>query len=163
MNFCWTALLEIGLFSDLNCVLIPNWIAWNRTVYGIKIDLALDNHQMLICNQTPKKPTNKQTTMLNVLVLFYMCISVPSFIYALCIYQREIQTLVFDKDSKRCPWCNGYWRCPWCNCYRRRMWTRRHEFKSWTSLITFHIALIALGKVWIQIFSLQLWVNSRAD
>ena len=54
-------------------------------------------------------------------------------------------------------------RCPWCNCYRRRKWTRRHEFKSWTKLITFHIALIPLGKVWIQLFSLQLWVNSRTD
>ena len=30
-------------------------------------------------------------------------------------------------------------------------------------LIAFHIALILLGKVWIQLFSLQLWVNSRAD
>ena len=49
----------------------------------------------------------------------------------------------------------------WCNCYRRRKWTRRHEFKSWTKLIAFHIALIPLGKVWIQLFSLQLWVNSR--
>ena len=27
----------------------------------------------------------------------------------------------------------------------------------------FHIALIPLGKVWIQLFSLQLWINSRAD
>ena len=27
----------------------------------------------------------------------------------------------------------------------------------------FHIALIPLGKVWIQSFSLQLWVNSRTD
>ena len=54
-------------------------------------------------------------------------------------------------------------RCPWCNCYRRRKWTRRHEFKSWTRLIAFHIALIPLGKVWIQLFSLQLWVNSRKD
>ena len=27
----------------------------------------------------------------------------------------------------------------------------------------FHITLIPLGKVWIQLFSLQLWVNSRAD
>ena len=50
-----------------------------------------------------------------------------------------------------------------CNGYRRRKWTRRHEFKSWTRLIAFHIALISLGKVWIQLFSLQLWVNSRAD
>ena len=54
-------------------------------------------------------------------------------------------------------------RCPWCNGYRRRKWTRRHEFKSWTILIAFHIALIHLGKVWIQLFSLQLWVNSRTD
>ena len=52
---------------------------------------------------------------------------------------------------------------PWCNDYRRRIWTRRHEFKSSTWLIAFHIALIPLGKVWIQLFSLQLWVNSRAD
>ena len=28
-------------------------------------------------------------------------------------------------------------------------------------MIAFHIALILLGKVWIQLFSLQLWVNSR--
>ena len=55
------------------------------------------------------------------------------------------------------------WRCPWCNCYRRNKWTRRHEFKSWTRLIAFHIALIPLGKVWIQLFSLPLWVNSRTD
>ena len=54
-------------------------------------------------------------------------------------------------------------RCPWCNGYRPRKWTRRHEFKSWPRLIAFHIALIPLGKVWIQLFSLQLWVNSRAD
>ena len=40
--------------------------------------------------------------------------------------------------------------CPWCNGYRRRKWTRRHEFKSWTRPIAFHIALIPLGKVWIQ-------------
>ena len=54
-------------------------------------------------------------------------------------------------------------RCPWCSRYRRRKWTRRYEFKSWTKLIAFHIALIPLGKVWIQLFSLQLWVNSRID
>ena len=54
-------------------------------------------------------------------------------------------------------------RCPWCNGYRLRKWTRRHEFKSWTRLIAFHIALIPLGKVWIQLFSFQLWINSRAD
>ena len=52
---------------------------------------------------------------------------------------------------------------PWCSRYRRRKWRRRHEFKSWTRLIAFHIALIPLGKVWIQLFSLQLWADSRTD
>ena len=55
------------------------------------------------------------------------------------------------------------WRFSWCNVYRPRKWTRRHGFKSWTRLIAFQIALISLGKVWIQLFSLQLWVNSRTD
>ena len=58
---------------------------------------------------------------------------------------------------------NKTWRYTWCNSYRCWKWTRRHDFKSWTRLIAFHIALIPLGKVWIQLFSLQLWVNSRAD
>ena len=55
------------------------------------------------------------------------------------------------------------WRCPWCNGYRRWKWTRWNEFKSWTKLTAFHLVLIPLGKVWIQLFSLQLWVNSRTD
>ena len=58
---------------------------------------------------------------------------------------------------------NLFRKCPSCNGYRRRKWTRRLEFKSWTRLIAFHIILIPLGKVWIQLFSLQLWVNSRID
>ena len=71
-----------------------------------------------------------------------------------------------------CAWCffavilrrfTPWMRCPWCSRYRRRKWTRRYEFKSWTRPIAFHIALIPLGKVWIQLLSLQLWVNSRTD
>ena len=54
-------------------------------------------------------------------------------------------------------------RCSWCNGYRRRKWRRWHEFKTWTRLIAFHIALIPLGKVWIKLFSLQLWGNSGTD
>ena len=34
--------------------------------------------------------------------------------------------------------------------------------KSWTRLFAFHIMLIPLGKIQILLFSLQLWVNSRA-
>ena len=55
------------------------------------------------------------------------------------------------------------WRCPWFNGYRRRKWTRRHEFKPWTRLIAFHMALILLRKVRMQLFSLLLWWNSRGD
>ena len=51
---------------------------------------------------------------------------------------------------------------PMVNGYRRRKWTWWHEFKPWTRLIAFHIVLIPLGKVGIQLFSLQLWVN-RTD
>ena len=36
------------------------------------------------------------------------------------------------------------------------------KFKSQTRLFAFHIALLPLGKVWIQLFSLQLWINSSA-
>ena len=68
------------------------------------------------------------------------------------------KTLEYNNNNN-----NNNSRCPWCNGYRRRKWTRRHQFKSWTRLIAFHIALIPLGKVWIQSLSLQLWVNSRAD
>ena len=43
------------------------------------------------------------------------------------------------------------------------VFTRRPVLKSWTRQSSFHIVLIPLGKVCIQIFSLQLWVNSRVD
>ena len=57
-----------------------------------------------------------------------------------------------------------YYNCNiWCNGYPRRKWTRRLEFKSWTRMIAFHIVVIPLGKVWFQLFCLQLWVNSRTD
>ena len=40
---------------------------------------------------------------------------------------------------------------------------RRPEFKSSTRLFVFYVVLEALGKVRIQLFSLQLGVNSRSD
>ena len=51
------------------------------------------------------------------------------------------------------------WRHLLCNSYPRRKWTRRHEFKPWTWLFVFHIVLIPLRKVWIQLFYLQLWIK----
>ena len=79
--------------------------------------------------------------------------------------EKSVMPLVGNHLTNHWPWVVwfkeaeimgvGRWRCPWCNGYSRRKWTRRHEFKSSTRLIAFHIALIPLGKVWIQLFSLQ--------
>ena len=51
----------------------------------------------------------------------------------------------------------------WCYGYHCRKWSRQPEFKSTMRLFAFHITLQSLGKVWIQLFTLQLWVNNRAD
>ena len=53
--------------------------------------------------------------------------------------------------------------CLECNGYHHRKWTQQPEFKSWMRQFAFSIALIPLGNVWIQLFSLKLWVNSRVD
>ena len=78
-------------------------------------------------------------------------------------HRSIIDTGTWKRWKKILPLSHYSWRCPWCNGYRSRKWTRRHEFESWMRLIAFHIALIPLGKVWIQLFSLPLWVNSRVD
>ena len=66
-----------------------------------------------------------------------ICIYVYMYVY-ICMY-----TYVY-----MCIYIHRYiWRGSWCNGYRRRKWARQHEFKSWTRLITFHRALIPLGKV----------------
>ena len=63
--------------------------------------------------------------------------------------------------------CLRFWVCLfrrlWCYGYRPRKWTQGPEFKSWTSLFAFSIALIPLGKAWIQLFSFDLWINCKAD
>ena len=50
----------------------------------------------------------------------------------------------------------------WLLCYDYCCWgwTWQYEFKPWIWPFAFHITLI---KLWIQLFSLQLWVNNRAD
>ena len=51
-------LFTIKLYLHLNGVLVLNWIVWNRTIF-IKMDLALNNLQRLICHktQTANQPT----------------------------------------------------------------------------------------------------------
>ena len=41
---------------ELNCVLMLNWIVWNRTVFCIKMNLALNILQRLICHKTKPNP-----------------------------------------------------------------------------------------------------------
>ena len=43
-----------------------------------------------------------------------------------------------------------------CNDNHHRKWTWQLKFKSWMRLFAFHIAQILLGKIYIQVFSLQL-------
>ena len=45
-----------------------------------------------------------------------------------------------------------HWKC-----------TQWPEFKSWMELFSFHIVLIPLGKVWIQLFFPHKWENSKSD
>ena len=37
---------------ELNCVLLLNWIVWNRTVYMNKNEFCIDNLQWLMCHKT---------------------------------------------------------------------------------------------------------------
>ena len=83
--------------------------------------------------------------------------------YSLTSWHKIILVRLTCHKNKSIIMTIAFSRCPWHNGYRHRKWTRRHKFKSWMRLIAFHIALIPLGKVWIQLFSLQLWVNSRTD
>ena len=55
------------------------------------------------------------------------------------------------------------WRRSWCNAYRRRKWSWRLEFNTYTRLFAFPMALISLGKLWVTLFFLELWVNSGLD
>ena len=102
--------------------------------------------------ETYAKKTTKQTTTSKHNIMLNINVQRMQF--------PNLQLLICHKTSDRLK-CR--WRCSWCNGYRRRNWTRQHEFKSWTRLIAFHIVLIPLGKVWILLFSLHLWVNNRAD
>ena len=47
----------IKLHLHLNCVLMLNWIVWNRTIF-IKMDLALNDLQWLMCHKT--QPIDQQ-------------------------------------------------------------------------------------------------------
>ena len=75
---------------------------------------------------------------------------------SLCATIRHFSNwqLLTSHEQRRCPWCFG----GACGVMVIIVGNRHGN----TRLIAFHIVLIHLGKVWIQLFSLQLWVNSRA-
>ena len=50
--FEWTDFLQKEMFWQLNCVLMLNWIIWNRIDYLYKLNLTLNNLQRLICHKT---------------------------------------------------------------------------------------------------------------
>ena len=56
----------IKLFLHLSCLLILNWIVWNR-IFFIKMDLALNNQQRLICHKI--QPTNQPTIYFKLLII----------------------------------------------------------------------------------------------
>ena len=131
-------------------------------------DIAINDFKIQLCyyihfrTNTPEKGLNSLILLLWVKMYHYsssrtMALelnNLPRFIHYSINKPKNTYPPYIKQLVRRCPWCNGY---------RRRKCTRRHEFKSWTKLIAFHIALIPLGKVWIQVFSLQIWVNSRTD
>ena len=48
---------KLNWFWHLNCVLMQNWIVWNKTVYMYKMDLVLTDTQWLICHKTKPNQT----------------------------------------------------------------------------------------------------------
>ena len=73
--------------------------------------------------------------------------------------------LLFCRDAVSVFYSPTNWakRSLWCNGYRHWKWTQWSEFNSRTKQFTFHIVVIALGIVWLLLFSLSYGFNSRAD
>ena len=60
--------LTIELYLHLNCVLL-NWIVWNRSIF-IKMDLALNNVQRLICHKPKQPTTNKYINRISYYIIY---------------------------------------------------------------------------------------------
>ena len=58
-----------------------------------------------------------------------------------------------------------YWWCMLCNAYPCGQWMKRSELKLSTRPTAFQKAFIPLGKkkVFAQLFSVQLWIDSGSD
>ena len=93
-------------FWQLKCVLMLNWNFWNRTDFCIKMDLALNNLQKLICR---KNPINQPTNHLLCLSLFQNQLSMKLFNYfilqptRLKIKNIPNESLLIRKKCIECP------------------------------------------------------------
>ena len=54
--------VELELFWQLNCVLMPNWIVWNRTDYLHKNGFGIDTKLIYHKTQKTNQPTNQPHT-----------------------------------------------------------------------------------------------------
>ena len=134
-----------GFFTDINIITMK--LCFSSLSFSLSLSISNSLYQSLSCiplgRSSRRHPLSSQSCWI-------------------CLANRLTLVCPCERIGKRMLLISS-WMCLWCNGYRRRKWTRQHEFKSKTRLIAFHIALMPLGKVWIQLFSLQLWVNSRAD
>ena len=58
-------------YLHLNLVLMLNWILWNRTIF-IKVDLALNNLQGLICRKTQTTKPLRNKDVENILSKYFL-------------------------------------------------------------------------------------------
>ena len=102
----------------------------------------------------------RRVTILLVFILLYLL----TYEYFYCLFSTFVFLYCFFMLlSSYIDVCVCVCRCAWGNDYSHRKWTWWTRSKSWTRLFVFHLELISLGNVWIQLFSLQLLVNNRAD
>ena len=95
---------RIKLYLHLNCILILNWIVWNRTIC-IKMDLALNNLQMLICRTTNQQTINSLATSR------YLSFFSLSILFSGQLRQESLQWWKFSFFfwmSKKCDSCRSH-------------------------------------------------------
>ena len=133
----------------------PNQIIYIQ-IFMYKEDLALNNLQWLICH---KSNPNQSKHCWKAIKLKYPPPKKTRFEAS----YTKLGENIFGENFIELFSLSFYW-VP-CLLILKLFWIIGNgpKFKSWKWLFTFHIALILSGKVWIQLFSLQLWESSRAD
>ena len=134
------------------------WNQWIQLIWTSSVKVAIDE------DQTDRQWTKweKCSSLISLCNLSYILSKVDNIcweelaqIWEQYSIQGKIWFLFWVKQNiGRCLWYKGYWH---------KKLIQPLEFKSWMRLVAIYIALIHMRKVWIQLYSLQLWVNSRAE